>query len=100
VKLSDSERREVLEGVDIKDLVADSLEETITAYIDSATQTGVAEDWDLNTLWNALKVLYPISFTAEQMLSEIGGAVALDRDYLLRESCRTQDSLMKSENLN
>jgi preprotein translocase subunit SecA len=78
-----SERREVLEGVDIKDLVADSLEETITAYIDSATQTGVAEDWDLNTLWNALKVLYPISFTAEQMLSEIGGAVALDKDYLL-----------------
>jgi preprotein translocase subunit SecA len=78
-----SERREVLEGVDIKDLVADSLEETITAYIDSATQTGVAEDWDLATLWNALKVLYPISFTAEQMLSEIGGAVALDKDYLL-----------------
>ncbi len=78
-----SERREVLEGVDIKELVEVSLEETITAYIDSATQSGVAEDWDLATLWNALKVLYPISFTAEQMLSEIGGAVALDKDYLL-----------------
>ena len=78
-----SERREVLEGVDIKELVEDSLKETITAYVDSATQTGVAEDWDLNTLWNALKVLYPISFTAEQMLEEIGGAVALDSEYLL-----------------
>ena len=80
-----SERREVLEGVDIKELVEVSLEETITAYINSATQTGVAEDWDLNTLWNALRVLYPISFTAEQMLEEIGGAVALDSEYLLEK---------------
>jgi preprotein translocase subunit SecA len=80
-----SERREVLEGVDIKELVEDSLEETITAYVDSATQTGVAEDWDLDTLWKALKVLYPISFTAEQMLEEIGGAVALDSEYLLEK---------------
>ena len=78
-----SERREVLEGVDIKELVEVSLEETVTAYVDSATQTGVAEDWDLNTLWNALKALYPISFTAEQILAEIGGAVALDSEYLL-----------------
>jgi len=80
-----SERREVLEGVDIKELVEVSLEETVTAYVNSATQTGVAEDWDLNTLWNALKVLYPISFTAEQMLEEIGGAVALDSEYLLEK---------------
>ena len=80
-----SERREVLEGVDIKELVEVSLEETITAYVDSATATGVAEDWDLKTLWNALKVLYPISFTDEQMLAEIGGAVALDSEYLLEK---------------
>jgi preprotein translocase subunit SecA len=78
-----SERREVLEGVDIKELVEVSLKEKITAYVNSATQTGVAEDWDLKTLWNALRTLYPISFTSEQMLSEIGGAVALDNDYLL-----------------
>ena len=78
-----SERREVLEGVDIKELVEVSLEETITAYVDSATATGVAEDWDLNTLWTALKVLYPISFTAEELLAEIGGAVALDNEFLL-----------------
>jgi preprotein translocase subunit SecA len=78
-----SERREVLEGVDIKELVEVSLKETITAYVNSATQTGVAEDWDLKTLWNALRTLYPISFTSEQMLSEIGGAVALANDYLL-----------------
>ena len=78
-----SERREVLEGVDIKELVEVSLEETITAYVNSATANGVAEEWDLNTLWSALKVLYPISFTAEELLTEIGGAVALDSEFLL-----------------
>ena len=69
-----SERREVLEGADIKDLVRKFLDETVTAYVDSATATGVAEDWDLETLWVALKGLFPISFTAEELLNEIGGA--------------------------
>ena len=78
-----SERREVLEGADIKELVKKFLEETLTAYVDAATATGVAEDWDLKTLWNALKSLFPISFSADDLLKEIGGASALDRDLLL-----------------
>ena len=78
-----SERREVLEGADIKDLVRKFLDETVTAYVDSATAAGVAEDWDLETLWAALKGLFPISFTAEELLNEIGGASSLDSDFLL-----------------
>ena len=78
-----SERREVLEGADIKDLVRKFLDETVTAYVDSATATGVAEDWDLETLWAALKGLFPISFTAKELLNEIGGASSLDSDFLL-----------------
>ena len=78
-----SERREVLEGADIKDLVRKFLNETVTAYVDAATATGVAEQWDLETLWVALKGLYPISFTAEELLKEIGGASALDSEFLL-----------------
>ena len=78
-----SERREVLEGADIKDLVRKFLDETVTAYVDAATATGVAEQWDLETLWVALKGLYPISFTAEELLKEIGGASALDSEFLL-----------------
>jgi preprotein translocase subunit SecA len=50
-----TERREVLEGADIKELVQSFLAETIEAYVTSATATGFAEDWDLNTLWVALK---------------------------------------------
>lgn len=78
-----SERREVLEGADIKDLVRKFLDETVTAYVDSATATGVAEDWDLETLWVALKGLFPISFSAEELLDEIGGASSLDSEFLL-----------------
>ena len=78
-----SERREVLEGADIKDLVRKFLDETVTAYVDAATATGVAEQWDLETLWVALKGLFPISFTAEELLNEIGGASALDSEFLL-----------------
>ena len=87
-----SERREVLEGADIKDLVRKFLDETVTAYVDAATATGVAEQWDLETLWVALKGLYPISFTAEDLLKEIGGASALDSEFLL-------DRVLKDANL-
>jgi preprotein translocase subunit SecA len=78
-----SERREVLEGADIKELVKKFLEETLTAYVNAATATGVAEDWDLETLWKALKSLFPISFSADELLKEIGGASALDSEFLL-----------------
>jgi preprotein translocase subunit SecA len=78
-----SERREVLEGADIKELAKKFLEETLTAYVNAATAAGVAEDWDLETLWKALKSLFPISFSADELLNEIGGASALDSEFLL-----------------
>ena len=78
-----SERREVLEGADIKDLTNDFLTETITAYVNSATNSDVAENWDLNTLWTALKSLYPISITVEDLVSEVGEVGALDSEFIL-----------------
>ncbi len=77
------ERREVLEGADIKELVHTFLEETISAYVNSATATGFAEDWDLETLWVALKALYPISFTVDQLAEEVGGVSGFDAEFLL-----------------
>ncbi len=77
------ERREVLEGADIKELVQTFLEETISAYVNSATATGFAEDWDLETLWVALKALYPISFTVDQLAEEVGGVSGFDAEFLL-----------------
>ena len=78
-----SERREVLEGADIKDLTNDFLKETITAYVNSATNSGVAENWDFDTLWKALKSLYPISLTVEDLISEVGEVGALDAEFIL-----------------
>ena len=77
-----SERRLVLEGKDIGEQVQDFVGETVSAYVRAATAEGFSEDWNLADLWTALKLIYPISFTAEDLLAEIGGAGALDADFL------------------
>ena len=78
-----SERREVLEGADIQDQVKTFIVDTVSAYVESATGEGFSEDWDLDTLHTALKALYPISFTVEDMLNEVGGRPGLDQDFVL-----------------
>ena len=77
-----SERREVLEGADISELVQTFMEETISAYVAAATASGFPENWDLEQLWQALSLLYPISFTAEEISAEVGGVAGLDTDFL------------------
>jgi preprotein translocase subunit SecA len=77
-----SERRLVLEGKDIGDQVKDFVGETISAYVRAATAEGFSEEWNLADLWTALKLVYPISFTVDELLNEIGGAAALDGEFL------------------
>ncbi len=76
------ERGLVLEGQDIKDQVADFVGETLSAYVGVATSQGYAEDWDLQTLWSAIKTIYPISFTVDELISSVGSRGALDADFL------------------
>ena len=76
------ERRMVLEGADIKDQVATFVSDTLTAYVSMATSQGYAEDWDLDTLWNALKTIYPISFTIDELLARVGSRKGLDAEFL------------------
>ena len=57
------ERRRVLDGEDLHVQVQNMITDVITAYVDGATAQGYAEDWDTDTLWTALKTLYPISVT-------------------------------------
>jgi preprotein translocase subunit SecA len=76
------ERRLVLEGEDIGAQVKDFVGETLSAYVRAATAEGYSEDWNLADLWTALKLIYPVSFTTEQLLAEIGGTAALDADFL------------------
>ena len=69
------ERREVLEGKDISELVKEFIDDTVSAYVSAATADGFPEDWDLEKLWNALKSLYPISFTIADIEKECGGQI-------------------------
>jgi preprotein translocase subunit SecA len=77
-----AERRLVLEGEDIGTQVGDFMAETISAYVRSATAQGYAEDWDLSQLWTAIKLIYPISFTPEDLIAEFGSVSALDAEIL------------------
>ncbi|CAB4868688.1 MAG: preprotein translocase subunit SecA [Actinobacteria bacterium] len=77
------ERRMVLEGEDIKDQIATFVRETLTAYVTSATSVGYAEDWDLDLLWNALKSIYPVSFTIDELIASVGSRSALDTEFLI-----------------
>ena len=74
------ERREVLEGKDISELVKEFIDDTVSAYVAAATAEGFPEDWDLEKLWSALKSLYPISFTIEDIEREFGGRESLDSE--------------------
>jgi preprotein translocase subunit SecA len=76
------ERRMVLEGADIEDQVATFVSDTLTAYVSMATSQGYSEDWDLDTLWNALKTIYPISFTIDELIARVGSRAGLDEEFL------------------
>ncbi len=64
------ERRRVLDGEDLHIQVQNMITDVITAYVTGATATGYAEDWDTDTLWTALRTLYPISVDVEQLKKE------------------------------
>ncbi len=92
------ERRMVLEGADIKDQVATFVSDTLSAYVGMATSQGYSEDWDLDTLWNALKTIYPISFTIDELVARVGSRNGLDADFLANaviEDCK--DAYAKRE---
>ena len=76
------ERREVLEGVDISEQIRTFIEDTIRGYVGSATSVGYSEEWDLAQLWTVLKAIYPISFSFEELINEVGGISGLDGDFL------------------
>ncbi|CAB0853401.1 protein translocase subunit SecA 1 [Corynebacterium diphtheriae] len=63
-----TERREILESADIAADIQKMIDDTIGAYVDAATATGYVEDWDLETLWNALESLYGPSFSAQELI--------------------------------
>jgi preprotein translocase subunit SecA len=89
-----AERRKVLEGADLQDQVRTMITDTITGYVDGATE-GFPEQWDLDQLWTALRTLYPVSVTVEELEDEVGGRENLSRDQLVEAV--TEDALAAYE---
>ncbi|MBI1351174.1 MAG: preprotein translocase subunit SecA [Actinomycetales bacterium] len=80
------ERRRVLQGEDIQDQVREFITDTISGYVRAATSEGYPESWDLDQLWSALKQLYPVGVTVEELEERSGGTLAgLSSDFLVSE---------------
>ena len=67
------ERSRVLDGEDIQSQIMTFMNDTITEYVTAATAEGFPEDWDLESLWSALKTLYPIEISINDMVQAAGG---------------------------
>jgi preprotein translocase subunit SecA len=76
------ERRRVLEGEDLHEQVRHFINDVVSGYVDAETASGIPEDWDLDRLWTALKTLYPVSVTAEEVVEAAGGRGALTPELL------------------
>ena len=77
-----AERREVLEGADLKDQIRLMIDDAVASYVGAATE-GFPEEWDLEALWTALRTMYPITLRYQTLEDEAGGRDGLDRDELL-----------------
>jgi preprotein translocase subunit SecA len=82
------ERRAVLEGADLEPQIDGMIDEVVHDYVAGATSEGFPEEWDLDKLWRALRQLYPVGVTIDDVVDEAGGEKShLTRD-VLEESVR------------
>ncbi|MEE6296727.1 preprotein translocase subunit SecA [Georgenia wangjunii] len=79
------ERRRVLEGEDLKDQIQAFLDDVVRGLVTEHTAAGTPETWDLEALWAALKTVYPVSITAEDVIAEAGNATRVTPDMLVTE---------------
>jgi preprotein translocase subunit SecA len=80
-----AERRRILEGEDVQEQAHQMLVDVVTAYVNGATAEGYSEDWDLEALWNALKMLYPVGIDHHDLIDSgaVGEPGELTREELL-----------------
>ncbi|WP_462418045.1 preprotein translocase subunit SecA [Kytococcus sp. Marseille-QA3725] len=79
------ERKRVLEGADLESQVRHFINDVIVDYVQAATSSGYAEDWDFDTLWGALEELYPVSLTVDDIVEDAGGIGGVDATMLIDE---------------
>ena len=80
-----AERRQVLEGADMQEQIRHFVNDVVAAYVTSATAEGYAEAWDLDQLWTALRTLFPVSISIDDVAERAGGRNGITREILLEE---------------
>jgi preprotein translocase subunit SecA len=80
-----SDRRHILEGDDLRDRAEKFLESVVNEIIDTHTEEGSADDWDLDQLWTELGTIYPISISIDEVITEAGSRGKASREFLGRE---------------
>ena len=78
------ERREVLEGADLESQTREFLNDVIEGYVATTTED-LAEDWDLDALWSALRQLYDVGVDQTSYVEEHGGRAGLSREQLVAD---------------
>ncbi|SHN47815.1 preprotein translocase subunit SecA [Cryptosporangium aurantiacum] len=78
-----AERKQVLDGADLQEQMRHMLDDIVEAYVGATTGEGYAEDWDLEELFKSLNLIYPVSFTLEELEEEVGGREAIDAELLI-----------------
>jgi len=76
------DRKRILMGDDIEDQIRQFTEEVLSSTIAERTAKGHPEDWDLDGLWEALRAVYPVSLTPDEVVEEAGGRPRLTSDFL------------------
>ncbi|MGN6599006.1 MAG: SEC-C metal-binding domain-containing protein, partial [Actinomycetes bacterium] len=80
------ERRRVLEGEDLHEQIRHMIDDVVEGYVTAATSEGYAEEWDLDQLWTALRTLFPVSLTVDEVIGAAGGEKSgLTTDFLVHE---------------
>ncbi|MCU1536751.1 MAG: protein translocase subunit secA, partial [Humibacillus sp.] len=76
------ERRAVLQGQDLHEQLRMFVNDVVGSYVDAATAEGFAADWELERLWEALRQVYPVGITVEQVEDLAGGRQAITAQML------------------
>ena len=79
------DRGRILHGDDLKDQISGFVDEVLTTIIDARVAEGHAEDWDFDELWSALKQVYPISITVDDLAEDAGDRTKITRDQIVKE---------------
>jgi len=80
-----AERLRVLQGEDLHEQIRHFMNDVVTGYVDSATAEGFVDDWDLEKLWTALRTLYPVSISIEEVEEAAGGHGNINAEMLRLE---------------